>query len=88
MSNPFLVPSDPVTRKVLIELLAKMILHEQKIKYAAATAEFPRPDVTTADIESAKTDIEADATIVTVLSQNDDTKNVLPENSVCRKEIA
>ena len=72
MSKINLVPTDPMTERLLVEVIAAMIKNELARKRAAATSEFTRPDVATAEMQSVQTDIQSDSTTVIVSSQNDE----------------
>jgi hypothetical protein len=71
MSKHFLVPTDPVTERILIEVLAAMYKHAILKENAAATSEFPRPDVAATGVKSANTNSQPDATTPTASGQND-----------------
>ncbi len=59
MSKINLVPTDPLTVRLLVEVLAAMIKNEVVMKKAAATSEFVRPDAATANMQSVQTDIQS-----------------------------
>ena len=72
MNKIDLVPTDPLTKRLLAEVLAAMYKHDLAKNKAAATSEFPRPDGATASTQSVQTDSHEDSTTVIVSSQNDD----------------
>ena len=67
-----LVPADSLTQRLLVDVLTAMYKHDIATKRAAATSEFPRPNVATAEAQSVETDTQADSTTVTVSGQNND----------------
>jgi hypothetical protein len=67
-----LIPQDPLTQRLLVEVLAEMFKSYMATKRAAATSEFPRPDIATADTQSDQADLQSDSTTVTLSGQNDD----------------
>ena len=93
MNKINLVPTDPLTERLLAEVLAAMYKNYLAMNKAAATSEFPRPDVATADTQSAQTDAQLDSTTVTVSGQNkvsSEQQNSFipgPEEENCDKEI-
>ena len=68
VKNYDLIPSDPLTQQILIDVLTAMY----KYKNAAAASEFTRPDAATAGMEPAKADPTAKTTTDTVSGQSDD----------------
>jgi hypothetical protein len=71
MNQINLVPTDPLTKRLLVEVLAAMYKYDLTINKAAATSEFPRPDAATADMQSAQTDVQSNSTTVPVSGQNE-----------------
>lgn len=72
MNKLSLVPGDLLTQHLLIDVLTKMFLNSITTERAAATSEFPRPNVATAGTQSAQTDAQFDSTIVTISGQNNE----------------
>lgn len=78
MSKLDLVPTDLVTRRLMVDVLTKMFKNSTAIKRAAATSEFPRPDEATAGTQSVQTDMHLDSTTVIVSGQNNKKARVAP----------
>ena len=72
MNKTNLVPTDPLTERLLAEVLAAMYKNYLAMNKAAATSEFLRPDVATADMQSAQTDIQSDSTTAALSGQNEE----------------
>ena len=70
MSKINLVPTDSLTERLLVDVIAAMIKTEMAKKKAAATSEFPRPDAATAEVQSVETDTQVDSTTAATTGQN------------------
>jgi len=69
-----LIPKDSLTRRFLVEVLAKMYEYHIQKETAVATSEFPRSDVPTAGPQSTQTD----STNVIVSSQYNEKELLQP----------